>query len=205
MSEIREHVADGIEEYDNPLPRWWVHLFIVSIVFAVVYSVLYPSLWFWGGALDWSSSRQHAREVADAKAMYEAASEAAAARIDLEQLSKDPVAVAEGQVVFSQYCAPCHGARGEGGIGLRLAGPTWKWGGDSKSMLTTIRFGRPPSVMPAWGNQMPLEKIARVGAFAYSLRYTASRDASVATPAPAPTTSPASQASPASSGVSPTP
>lgn len=165
--------VDGIVEEDNPLPRWWVALFVSTVAVAAVYSVLYPSLWCWGGVLHWSSADQHAREDAQAKAFYAGFSEAAVAAVDLERLSHDSAVLAEGREIFMQYCAPCHGAEGQGGVGLPLRGPTWKWGGDSRSMLATIRLGRPPSVMPAWSRQMPLERIAKVGAYAYSLRYGA--------------------------------
>jgi cytochrome c oxidase cbb3-type subunit 3 len=131
MNEVREHVADGIEEYDNPLPRWWLHLFYATIAFAAVYAMLYPSLWSWNGTLSWSSASQYDTQVAGAPSRH-----VAKAATDLETLARNPDVVAAGKSIFMTTCAMCHGDNGEGRVGPRLTDSTWKYGGDASTRIS---------------------------------------------------------------------
>ncbi len=168
---VREHVADGIQEYDNPLPRWWLWLFILSCVYALGYAVLYPSLWCWPGTLGWTSHGQYDQQMARFAALHPAPTpEAVNPAEDLEKLCKDPKMVAAGHEIFEDNCAVCHGPDGEGKIGPNLHGPKFRFGGDSKTILYTIRHGRPGG-MPVWGKFFKNDDIIKVATFVYSLRY----------------------------------
>jgi len=163
--EIREHVADGIQEFDNPLPRWWLALFYVTIGFAAVYCVFYPSLWTWSGTLGWSSQKQYEAQMAGVKT----APVAPAVAVDVEKLSKDPAVVAEGKTLFAANCAVCHGEHGEGKVGPSLTDATWKYGGDAHTIVKTITDGRPGG-MPVWGKVFGPDQINKLAAFVITLR-----------------------------------
>lgn len=163
MADIREHVVDGIEEFDNPLPRWWLYGFYLSIAYAIGYSIVYPSLWFWNGTSHWTSTQQYEAAVA-------AAPKVVAAKVDLVALSGDPAVVASGKEVFKTYCTACHGDNAEGKIGPPLVAHKWRYGGDPDAILTSIRSGRPGG-MPVWSKALPDEKIQQVAAYVYTLSH----------------------------------
>lgn len=158
MAETREHNFDGIEEYDNPLPRWWVQGFLLSILFALVYCILFPSTWFWDGLLGWSSQKRYEAQVASAPQVR--ASPGAALTVDLS----DPALVAAGKGIFAVRCAVCHGPRGEGKIGPSLVSGPWKYGGKPADVLATISGGRPGG-MPPWGKVLSSQEIQQVAAY----------------------------------------
>jgi cytochrome c oxidase cbb3-type subunit 3 len=168
MSTVREHAPDGIEEYDNPLPRWWLYGFYLTIVFGAIYAVFYPSLWCWDGTMHWSSSAQWERQVADNARLHPAAVATTSPGDNLEVTSKDATVVADGRAIFLKNCAPCHGDNAEGRIGLSLHDHDWRYGGDEVSILQTIRGGRPGG-MPVWGKVLPNEQIQHVAAYVYTL------------------------------------
>lgn len=163
MAEVKEHVIDGIEEYDNPLPAWWLYGFYLSIAFAIGYAIMYPSLWFWGGTTKWTEVKQYEAAMA-------AAPKVEAAKVDLVALAKDTTAVAAGKEIFKTYCVACHGDNAEGKIGPPLTPHKWRYGGDPDSILLTIRGGRPGG-MPVWSKALPDEKIQKVAAYVYTLSY----------------------------------
>ena len=163
MAELKEHVVDGIEEYDNPLPRWWLYGFYLSILFAVGYAIAYPSLWFWGGTRSWTSANQY-------DAIMAAVPKAQLAKVDLVALAGNPAVVEEGKTIFKTYCVACHGDNAEGKIGPPLVPHKWRYGGEPENILTTIRGGRPGG-MPVWGKVLPDEKIQKVAAYVYTLSY----------------------------------
>lgn len=152
-----KHTFDGIEEEDNPLPRWWRWLFVATLVFAVVYLLLYPGLGNWRGlwpATDgkagWSSAAEWAQEQAQAQARY-APLYARYAALPLEALTADPQALATGARLFASQCASCHGADGRGAPGFpNLADDLWRWGGGSATIKASIGQGR-FGLMPPWG------------------------------------------------------
>jgi cytochrome c oxidase cbb3-type subunit III len=180
MADLRPHVVDGIEEYDNPLPRWWLYGFYLSIAFAFFYAIVYPSLWFWNGTAGWTSTAQYEATVQNAPKPA-----VAAAPVDLEKMASDANVVAAGKDLFKTYCAACHGDNAEGKIGPPLTPHQWKYGGDPESILTTIRNGRPGG-MPVWSKVMTDDKIQTVAAYVYSLSrgQSAPADGKAKTPAP---------------------
>jgi len=102
------HVWDeDLGEYNNPLPRWWIWLFVITIVFGLVYLWFYPGLGTWRGATQWSSAGQYAEEMKVAEAQY-GPLYAKFASADLKTLSQSPEARVVGQKLFMTYCTQCH-------------------------------------------------------------------------------------------------
>lgn len=157
------HSVDGIEEYDNPIPRWLMWLLYGTIVFAVVYWVLYPG--FWAGASGWTTEKMYETEMERAAEMY-ATPEGES--VDVASLVGDPAAVSSGQKIYSRNCAPCHGADATGAIGPNLADDEWIYGGTPVEVASTISGGTDGG-MPPWESQLGEKKIAEVTAYIKSL------------------------------------
>lgn len=154
------HVYDGIEEYDNPLPKWWFYLFVATIVFALGYLVLYPGLGNFQGLLGWSSTGQWEKEVADAEERYSPIY-AQYASVPVEALSENSEAMRMGQRLFANNCSVCHGTAARGGIGFpNLTDDVWLYGGEPKDIKHTLVNGRSGN-MPA-GGFMPNMSAAQV-------------------------------------------
>jgi cytochrome c oxidase cbb3-type subunit III len=142
------HVWDGdLREMNNPLPRWWVWLFIITAVFALVYLALYPGLGTHPGQYGWSSSDQWQKEVDKGNAQV-APVYAKFSGMGVEALSKDPQAMAIGDRLFMNNCAQCHGSDAKGSKSFpNLSDTDWLWGGDAAAIKTTLTQGR-MGVMP---------------------------------------------------------
>ncbi|MDE3009305.1 MAG: cytochrome-c oxidase, cbb3-type subunit III [Pseudomonadota bacterium] len=145
------HVWDeDLQELNHPLPRWWLQLFYITIVFALGYLALYPGLGSYAGMLGWTSKGQYQaeRDAADAqlKPMFDRY-----AAMDIPTLAKDAEAHAIGQRLFLNNCAQCHGSDGGGQRGFpNLRDQDWLWGGEPENIELTITNGR-QGQMPAWG------------------------------------------------------
>ena len=150
-SRTEAHEAfDGIEEQDNPLPRWWRWLFIATLAFALVYLALYPGLGNWQGLLEWSSAGQWRAEQARARNLYGPLYERFSA-MPLEAVAADPQALAIGARLFASNCALCHGTDAKGAPGYPdLTDRLWRWGAEPAAILASIGQGR-TGVMPPWG------------------------------------------------------
>lgn len=168
------HEWDGIEEYNNPLPRWWLYILIATIVWGVVFSILYPA---WpglnattGGVNGWSSRQVVEARLAEKQAARVAQDRQIAA-LPLAELPANPqlmrLAVEGGRSAFKIHCVQCHGSGAAGGAGYpNLNDDDWLWGGDMESIYTTIRHGiRAPgyddtriSAMPAFGRDGILDR-----------------------------------------------
>lgn len=141
---------EDLTELNHPLPRWWMWLFYVTIVFSLVYLVLYPGLGSFRGYLKWSSSGQYSAEVQRANARYGPIFAKYLAQ-DLKQLAADPEARAIGQKLFLNYCAQCHGSDARGGKGFpNLEDREWLYGGDPETIKISIAEGR-AGLMPPQG------------------------------------------------------
>lgn len=144
------HVWDGdLRELNNPLPRWWLWIFMASVVFAFVYLALYPGLGNYRGLLGWSQTVQHGEEV-------RAADEAQAPRfarfaaMSLPELAGDPDAMGTARSIYANVCAGCHGSDARGAVGFpNLTDGDWLYGGDPEVIVATIANGR-TGVMPGW-------------------------------------------------------
>jgi cytochrome c oxidase cbb3-type subunit III len=142
------HVWDGdLREMNNPLPRWWVYLFIITVIFGLAYGLLYPMFGTSQGQLGWSSQGQHAAEVKK----VEAAIAPIYARFNdmpAPQLAGDAQAMAIGERLFMNYCAQCHGSDARGSKSFpNLTDSDWLWGGEPDAIKTSITAGR-MGVMP---------------------------------------------------------
>jgi cytochrome c oxidase cbb3-type subunit 3 len=179
------HEWDGIKELNTPLPKWWVYVFYVTILWSFAYWVVYPS-WpggsdFFAGYLGYNSRIEVGEEIAQAKAKTADLREAVAAK-DVDGIAADPslrqYAMAGGQVLFKENCVPCHQSGGAGALGFpTLADDEWLWGGDLDSIQTTITDGIRSdlsdatrlSEMPAFGDFLPEDDISAVADYVLSM------------------------------------
>jgi cytochrome c oxidase cbb3-type subunit 3 len=143
------HVWDeDLDEYNNPLPRWWIWLFVITIVFSFAYLWFYPGLGSWAGSLKWSSAGQYNDEVQVAEKEY-GPLYARFAGTDLKTLSRSPEARVVGEKLFQTYCTSCHAADARGGRGFpNLTDDDWLYGGDAETIKTTILNGRNGTMPP---------------------------------------------------------
>ncbi len=137
------HVWDGdLREMNNPLPRWWVWLFVITIVFGLAYLAYFPGLGSYKGSGDWSEVGQYEREVAQANATL-APLYAKYAAMPVEQLAVNPEAHAIGERLFMNNCAQCHGSDARGSRGFpNLTDHDWLHGGSPDKITETITHGR---------------------------------------------------------------
>lgn len=162
------HVYDGIEEYDNPLPRWWFNLFIATFVFAGIYLLLYPGMGAYSGLLGWTSEGELRQHQAQAEERY-ADRFGVYANTAIEELAQDPQAMRMGLRLFANNCAACHGSDGGGAYGFpNLTDDDWLWGGSPEQIKKTIADGR-TGVMPAWGSALGERGVADVTEYVLSL------------------------------------
>jgi cytochrome c oxidase cbb3-type subunit III len=143
------HVWDeDLKEANNPLPAWWVGLFVLTILFAAVYLYLYPGLGAYQGSSFWSSSSNYQKEV-DAGQRSMKAVYSQFAKMDTEQLTKTPQAMAMGQRLFLNNCAQCHGSDARGSKGFpNLTDKDWLHGGKPENIIETITKGRVANMPP---------------------------------------------------------
>ena len=167
------HSYDGIEEYDNPLPRWWFLLFVATVIFALGYLVLYPGLGNWKGILPgyeggWTQVKEWQREVDKANEQY-GPLYAKFASMPVEEVAKDPQALKMGGRLFASNCSVCHGSDAKGAYGFpNLTDSDWLWGGEPETIKTSILQGR-QAVMPAWREVIGEEGIRNVTGYVQSL------------------------------------
>jgi cytochrome c oxidase cbb3-type subunit 3 len=150
VGDVTGHKWDeNLEEYNNPLPRWWLWLFYITLVFALGYLTLYPGLGKVRGVLGWTQQNQYQEEMAAAEKTYGPLF-AKYAATPIPQLINDPSAVKVGQRLFVNYCASCHGSDAGGGPGFpNLSDQDWLYGGDPATIQASILDGR-NGAMPAW-------------------------------------------------------
>jgi len=159
---------EDLVEYNNPLPRWWIWLFYITILFALSYLILYPGLGTYAGAYHWTSKKQYDEEVARANALS-APMFAKYAKTGLKQLAAEPEAMALGQKLFLNNCSQCHSSDARGGRGFpNLTDAVWIYGGKPETIEETITNGR-EAVMPAWGTVLGDEGVKDVANYVMSL------------------------------------
>ncbi len=142
------HVWDEtLEEYNNPLPKWWSWLFVITVVFALVYLALYPGLGNFKGVLGWSSTGQHKAEVDKVDAAVKPLFDKYMA-MDVKAVAGDKQAMEMGKRLYLTYCMQCHGADARGAKGFpNLTDGDWLYGGEPDQIKETIANGR-MGVMP---------------------------------------------------------
>ena len=162
------HVYDGIEEYDNPLPGWWFNMFMVTVIFALVYLVLFPGLGNFKGLLGWSSAGKWQAEVSAAEEKYGPVF-AQFSATPVEELIANPEAMKIGQRLFNNNCSVCHGSDGRGSYGFpNLADDDWLYGSSIDAIRTSITNGR-KGAMPAWGSVIGEEGVDNVAEYVFQL------------------------------------
>ena len=165
-----DHVWDGdLVELNNPLPRWWLNMFYITLYFSIGYLALYPGLGTFKGFLGWTSTGQYEREIdiADAKygPLFKKFQE-----MPIVAVAADPEARRMGERLFVNYCATCHGSDARGARGFpNLRDNDWLYGGDPDVIQQTILEGR-NGVMPAWADALGGDAgVADVTEFVFSL------------------------------------
>jgi cytochrome c oxidase cbb3-type subunit 3 len=150
-TETTGHVWDeDLRELNNPLPRWWLWLFVLTVLFGGVYLALYPGLGGYQGTLGWTSRAEHDAQR-DANAARIERALAPFAQRPVTALAADPAALNVGRNLFLNNCAACHGSDGGGAPGFpNLMDEEWLWGGDPDTVVASIAHGR-TGVMPPWG------------------------------------------------------
>jgi cytochrome c oxidase cbb3-type subunit III len=167
--DVIDHVWDGdLQERNNPMPRWWLILFFLTIGFCFLYFALYPSLGGFGGMLGWSKQGQYEQEMAGAKAHYAPIYAAFAGR-DIGDLARDPRALALGRSLFLNNCINCHGSDARGAPGFpSLTDNDWLYGGEPQNIVDSITHGR-QGVMPALGAALGQRGVDELLAYVLSL------------------------------------
>ncbi len=190
------HSFDGIEELNNPLPKWWSYMFYITIVFGLVYLALFPGLGNYKGLLNWTSSNQSIGTGQGIKADSAAAVELAAKEgqyvqydqevkhanekygpifaaylaTPLEELVKNQEALKVGGRLFLQNCAQCHGSDARGSKGFpNLTDSDWLYGGDLATIKTTIMGGRNGMMPPKGGLPIDDSEIAGLAEYVVKL------------------------------------
>jgi cytochrome c oxidase cbb3-type subunit 3 len=151
IAESESHVWDeDVRELNNPLPMWWLWLFIGTIIWSVGYLIYYPGLGNFKGVGGWSQEQQYADEVARAEATY-GPMFAAFSAMDFTELVKDEDALRVGFSLYQNYCSTCHGSTAQGARGFpNLTDDDWLYGGAPQQIEQSIIAGR-NGVMPALG------------------------------------------------------
>ena len=154
---------EGLEELNNPMPRWWMWLFYITIVFGIAYLALYPGLGTFAGKLGWSSTGEYKKELAVADAEVGPMFEKYKAT-DLKAVAADAKAQAMGERLFLTYCAQCHGSDARGNKGYpNLTDGDWLYGGEPDVIKTTLlkgRHGQMPPMGAAVGGEKDIESVA---------------------------------------------
>ncbi|NIP18207.1 MAG: cytochrome-c oxidase, cbb3-type subunit III, partial [Xanthomonadales bacterium] len=142
---------EDLEELNNPLPRWWLYLFHITIIFTLVYLVMYPGLGNVRGLLDWTQVGQYEDEMALAKTAQEDVY-AQYRDLDPAALAADAEAMGIGRRIFANNCAMCHGSDGRGAPGFpNLTDDDWLYGNDFNVVLASVTQGRSGSMPPLAG------------------------------------------------------
>lgn len=157
---VREHSFDGIQEFDNRLPNWWLWSFYLACIFSVLYWVHYHVLGTGDLPVEaWKIEEQEA----GARIAAQMAKDPVTAEL-LQKMAGEPAVVAQGEAVFRQHCALCHKEDGSGNIGPNLTDGYWIYGGKPMDLFETVMHGR-PNGMQAWnvyGRQFVTDVVAYV-------------------------------------------
>ena len=164
------HDYDGIQELDNSLPPWWVNMFIITVIWGVVYMFYYH----WGGDGP-SQIQEYEMEIEAAKKQRAIASVGQASAVDENTVvaTADGSALGEGELIFKNTCAACHGQLGEGNaVGPNLTDEYWIHGGGIKNVFKTIKFGVPDKGMISWQSQLRPVDMQNVASYILTLQGT---------------------------------
>lgn len=160
-----DHDYDGIREFDNPLPRWWLLTFYGAVVFSVGYWFCYHTLGV--GELPQAAYQS---ELAAMDAQLAAAAQKALTEEQLLAMAQDHEVVQRGAAVFKQHCVACHGERAQGIIGPNLTDGYWLHGNKAKQIYQVVSGGVLEKAMPSWGPVLGASKVKDATAFVLSLK-----------------------------------
>jgi cytochrome c oxidase cbb3-type subunit 3 len=172
--ETTSHVwDDNLREFQQPMPRWWVTLFYLTVVFALGYLVLYPGLGTrYKGAFAWTSAAQYRGEVAAADARFGPIFDAFLKQ-DLVQVAADARAHQIGERIFLNNCSQCHGSDARGGRGFPdLTREEKIWGGTPEAIETTITGGREALMPPMAASVGSAEDVLNLANYVRSLSHS---------------------------------
>ena len=167
---LLDHSYDGIQEFDNPMPRWWVYIFWATIIFSILYWLNVPGFGIGKGRISDYDRDMAAAAAADAK--RKAAEPAGASPEQLVAMTKDASVLALGRQTFTQNCAACHRADAGGQIGPNLTDDYWLHGGAIEQVHKTVVEGVLAKGMPPWGKVLKPNQLDAVVAYVYTLRGT---------------------------------
>jgi cytochrome c oxidase cbb3-type subunit 3 len=159
---------DGIEEKNNPMPRWWIWLFYVSIAFSVCYLAWYHLPWFPSVSLEDEYRLAKGEKLESQKA--QAAALGSDDAFDLSAARSDVSLVAAGKSLFEANCASCHGAKGGGVVGPNLTDDHWIYGSTFAAVVKSIGEGAAAKGMPAWAPILGAEKVRQLAVYIATLR-----------------------------------
>lgn len=165
---LLDHEYDGIQEYDNPMPRWWLATFWVTIIFSIIYLLNVPGVGIGKGRIaDYEAEMAKAAELA-------AKNDPLAGLTDEQLLAAaaDPAQRALGATTFTSMCASCHLADGGGLIGPNLTDGYWINGGKPLEIINTISNGVAAKGMPAWGKILKPDQLKAVTGYVLALKGT---------------------------------
>ena len=163
---LLDHSYDGIQEYDNPMPRWWVITFWATIVFSILYLLNVPGIGKGKGRLaDYEADMARAEAI---RASREPSGGVPGAEA-LAALLTDQKVLAEGKQTFTTYCAACHRADGGGQIGPNLTDDSWIHGGTLTEIRATINGGVLAKGMPEWGKVLKPDQVTAAAIYVKSL------------------------------------
>lgn len=166
---LLDHEYDGIHEYDNPMPRWWLWIFYATIVYSVLYWFNVPGIGVGKGQL---AHYEADVAAAEARAAALAAETPGMTEGTLLALARDDEAMASGRTTYGQMCASCHGPDGGGVIGPNLTDDAWIHGGTPLEIHHTVVEGVLEKGMPAWGRMLDPNDLNAVVAYVITLRGT---------------------------------
>lgn len=167
--ESHGHVWDeDLEELNNPLPAWWLYMFYITLVFGIVYLLIYPGSGVFAGAFKWSEVGQYEQEMKVAAQKYGPLYEKYRTQ-DIKVVAANPEALKMGQRLFMTYCTACHGSDAGGGPGFpNLRDKDWLYGGQPEHIKASIADGR-SGAMPPWGAVLGNEGVHNVSEYVMSL------------------------------------
>ena len=167
--ETMGHVWDeNLAEFNNPLPIWWLYMFYITLVFGIVYLLIYPGSGVFAGAFKWSEVGQYEQEMKVAEQKYGPLYEKFRTQ-DIKLVASNPEALKMGQRLFMTYCTACHGSDAGGGPGFpNLRDQDWLYGGQPETIKASIMDGR-NGAMPPWGAVLGSEGLHNVSEYVMSL------------------------------------
>ncbi|MBL8473613.1 MAG: cytochrome-c oxidase, cbb3-type subunit III [Rhodocyclaceae bacterium] len=139
---------ENIQEWNNPLPGWWMGLFWLTVLFGIAYLAMYPGFGSFKGAFGWTSLGQYEDEMKKAAEKYDPIFNKFLTQ-DIKVVAADPEAKAMGERLFQTYCSQCHGSDAKGAKGFpNLTDSDWLYGGEPEQIETTIKGGRQGMMPP---------------------------------------------------------